>query len=425
LYKIAENHNFNEDYDAVIQDCKKLLKDAPFKYRAQLMLGAAYIKKGNLDEASVQLEEGLAQYPNELSALFQMGSIYVLRIQKELSKPQPDWQAIKVFEEKGIIWYNRIFNIRYDIEKAWNNLGFIYEKQSLRYKHEGNEVAAALSIRKAEESYSKAVELNSLYVEAIVNKASLFLQTSRNEEATILLLKVLEVTLDGVEKKETELTAIINKGNLENSVAYISINKDRVINRQAFLRVAPKVIGVLKAQLFKLKNYQDYLVVLECELKLKIYQKIDEEEQFNIAKQELEDAKISSDLTQNNARLQLLEKTFNSKKDIFDKATLNLAPNIANLLLQKAEIFSLQNKKEEEVAILKRINVLAETKEIPEQNCEALLKLNAIYMNSSESELRNLLPVIESNFKKASFAGNPALNEFKTGLMKKFMSIKQ
>jgi len=278
---------------------------------------------------------------------------------------------------------------------------------------------AAIALKNAEQCYDRAIALRPNYLEAILNKGSLFMQSNRMAQAIPLLLSVLKISNDKYDSSNEKIKTMSN----EPIDVISSATIERQNARQDFIKVAPKIIDVLKKHFIKEKDYQGYLEILEYNFKLMNLLVEEKKEQFVIVSKELDARKNNVTLISNGITMEMLESRVLNQKESYEKALQDAETKIAKFYLEKGDILRILNLYDKAVAVYKQVQELKDFT-VQEQKSLALLKINEIYINIAGHQLPDYYNEIETNFKNATYKDNPATNEAKANLIKAYNELK-
>ena len=426
LFKTALDSHKRQNFDVVIKVCDEILEKNPLQYKTHFILANAYMATKNYQKAEFHIEKGLKYYPNDLFALFQAGTIYIVQLKELLENEKPDLTKIDRLEEKTIYWYGKAFKIRNDFSKALNNIGFLYERKSSRLIQAGKKEEAEKALKEAESNFDQAIAQDPTYLDPILNKANILVNTGRGSEAVGFALKVVSISTENLHKKDDTLKELINSNYQKNTGKFYDAYNQQLNAKQEYLNTIPKALIVLKNEYSRSKNYEELVHVFEKEIQLYLFQIENNKNNLSTIEKEYENAKNDPENLRKGTNLNQQQELFINAKRLNEQTELELTNKIALTLIDIADAYRLLNKKDEFLWTLQKIVEMSFTKEIPEQETLARLKLNDYYLgNLNKQEIADKIPVIEENFLKATFNKNPVINKGKEDLERNFKEIKK
>ena len=426
LFKTAMDSHKQQKYDIVIKTCNDILDRDPLHYKTHFVIANAYMSQDNYEKAKYHIEKGLKYYPNDLYALFQAGTIYIKHLKDVLEKPNPDKKLIKELEDKTLYWYGRAFAIREDFGKAWNNLGYLYERRASRLFQEGNKKEGDEMLKKSEECFDKSIAQDPYYTDALLNKANILQNTGRNLEVIPIANKVLKIAMDKYNEKDAALQKLIEAKFQQNTGKFNDAVTQKIIASQDYMAAAPKAIMMLKIEYDKAKNYQGFLEVLEYEKTYLVQQLEIRNITYLTAKKEYEMAKSNSAFLRAGVSLDQLEKNYLAQKQGFEQAEIECNQKMARLYIDMSDFNRLLGKTNLALDYLNKVLDMAKSLNyLLEQESIARVQINGIYLSNINQELVSKFPMIQENFDKATFKGNQDLTNHKQAYEQLFRDAKK
>lgn len=425
LYKTANDNLANQKYETACQIGEEILKIAPQTKKTYLLLGNAYLSMGQYEKAIENMEVGLKYYPNDLMALYQMGTIYLSQI-KELKNPtQMQFETIKNLEDKTIFWYSKALAIRNDFSKALNNLGYLYERRSYRWKAQGNSQDAAMALNEAEICFDKAILSNGNYSEAILNKVNVLLERKKYDEASRLALSVLKNSFAIFQEADNKFQDLIKANIQKNTSKYIDAFIKRSTACQEYLYAGAKAVALLRVIYYRNNEFEKLLSILEYERNILIQKAENQRVSYASALDEYNSALENPENIRKGMSIEQYKNFVDiemQKKDIQEKESI---VKMAALLIDNADISRVLGNHADSLKALQKVIDLSKSHNILEQETLARLKMNEVYISSLEANLPVPFSTIEENFEKATFSGNKQVLEAKNQLMLKYQQLKE
>lgn len=426
LFKTAMDSHKQQKYEIVIKTCNDILERDPLHYKTHFVIANAYMSQDNYEKAKYHIEKGLKYYPNDLYALFQAGTIYIKHLKDVLEKPNPDKQLIKELEDKTLYWYGRAFAIREDFGKAWNNLGYLYERRAFRLFQEGRKKEGDEMLKKSEECFDKSIAQDPFYTDALLNKANILQNTGRNSEIIPIAKNVLKIAMDKYNEKDANLQKLIDDKFQQNTGKFNDAVTQKIIASQDYMAAAPKAIMMLKIEYDKAKNYQGFLEVLEYEKTYLAQQLEIRRITYLTASKEFEMAKNNSGFLRTGISLDQLEKNYLAQKQGFEQAEIEYNQKISRLYIDASDFNRLLGKTNLALDYLNKVLDMAKSVNyLLEQESIARVQINGIYLSNINQDLVSKFPMIQENFDKATFKGNQDLTNHKQAYEQMFRDAKK
>ena len=426
LFKTAKDSIDAKNYEVTVEACEKIFQISSLQYNAHLLLAGGYMLQKKYDEATIHLEKGVGYYPNDLLALYQAGTVYLLRLKVLLEKEGFDKNEAKRLEDKSLGHFEKALKIRGDFDKASNNLGFIYECQANRLKKEGDVKGYEIAIKKAENCFERAANHEYWHFDPMVNLISLLARTERGAEAIPLALKLIANATNSLERYDNNLKKVISENGTNNPTKFYEAMDGRTIAFHDYLSAASVAISVLRMEYSKTSNLKGLFEALELEKKYLGIELEGKTISRNISQVEYEKEKNNSNNVNNKNELMRLENIANTERVACEKAQNEYPVKMARLLILSSDIHKLSGSQENCIKTLQQVIEMSQTKSFPEQESIARLKLNEAYMsNTSKEYLVSKIQLIEENFNKATYKENLDLINYKNALELKFLEIKK
>jgi O-antigen ligase len=426
LFKTAKDSIDSKNYDVTVDSCEKLFQISSLQHNAHLLLAGGYMLQKKYDEATIHLEKGVGYYPNDLLALYQAGTVYLLRLKALLETENFDKNEVKRLEDKSLGHFEKALKIRGDFDKALNNLGFIYESQANRLKKEGDVKGYEAAIKKAENCFERAANHDSCYVDPYLNLIRLLVLTERSAEAIPVAMRVIVNATQNLEYFDKNLKKIISENETNNPTKFYEAMGYRTVAFQDYLSAASVAISFLRMESSKTSNLKGLFEALELEKKYLGIELEGKTISRNISQVQYEKEKNNSNNINNKNELMRLENIANTERVIYENAQNAYPVKMARLLILSSDIHKLSGSQENCIKTLQQVIEMSQTKSFPEQESIARLKLNEAYMsNTSKEYLVNKIQLIEENFNKATYKENLDLINYKNALELKFVEIKK
>lgn len=424
LFKTANDNFTNQKFDAVIPTCLEILELTPNLNKTHFILANAYMSTNQFDNAIKHMEIGLKYYPNDLMGLFQIGTIYIRQLKSILESNNPNLDEIKKLEDKTIFWYNKAFAIRNDFSKAWNNLGFLYERKAYRLQKQGNTEASNLALDESEKCFDNAMASDGFYSDAILNKANILIEKKNYQLAGELAMKVLKNTYKKYQDFDTAYQNLIDK-NFQKSTGVFSdaINK-RAAACQEYLNSGSKSVALLRVIYSRTNQIEKLFEVFEFERNILIQKVENQRAKYETAVRDYELAKENPAYIRQGMVLEQYQNYANTEKKIKDDLDKEAFEKIAFLLIESSEAHKIVGRTNESILSLQKVIDLSKTKDIHKEATYARLKMNELYLSVGDQNLSSKLAIIEENFEKASFTGDKELNQYKEHLLTRYNQIK-
>lgn len=154
------------DFDQATYYFKKSLKENKNFPGVQNGLGLIFLQKKDFHKAIEKFNEYVKFVPDDESGYINLGNCY-----KELEE-----------YDEAISYYNNAIKINNNNPIIYNNLGTIHSL------NKNNNLAV--------ESFSKAIEIKKDYIEALTNRAKLFIETGRDDDGLLDLEKAICLSPD-------------------------------------------------------------------------------------------------------------------------------------------------------------------------------------------------------------------------------------
>jgi len=425
LFKTANDNFTTQKFEAVIPACLEILELTPNLNKTHFILANAYMSTNNFEGAIKHMEIGLKYYPNDLMALFQIGTIYVRQLKSLLDSNSQNIKEIQRLEDQTVYWYNKAFKIRNDFSKAWNNLGFLHERKAFRFKNQGNIEAANLALDEALKCFENAISTDPNYSDALLNKSNILNEKKSYDLAAELAMKVLKNTHQKYLDQDSKYQNLIATNFQKSTGVFNETITKRAAARQEYLNSGSKSVALLRVIYSRNNQIEKLFEVFEYERNIIIQKVESQNEKYEIAKREYEYAKSDPRNIRPGMNLEQYQEYAANEKKIKEEFEKEAFEKIALLLIESGEAHRVLGRITECLQSLQKVVELSKTKEIPKQVTYARLKMNELFMFSNDPNLPSKFDQIEENFEKANYSLEKEINDYKTLLKAHFNQIKQ